>query len=820
MLMTEGIDYDYIKEIFVERNWKKDYPVRIFTYQIGHDINDAKELEWIACTNMGYWANMTYMGDIREKMLNYLNVMSRPINLTGKKSKKYIWSYLHVDLADRRLSNWLWKKFEGIRQREVFLDHVKRDFWRQHKVLTSKDYMLLKETHDYMKYQNETMDYKYMTTVSLPVYGRRENEYELVGVAGVDVPLHLFKALIPFERLGVNGYAFIVTNNGYVLFHPDHRAEFQNILKPTFNRVDILEVEILNDQNEPRIFGDSIVKFREKLVNQNESATVTFDVKYPLHDNRRVMLAKRHYYFSPIGPFTLGVVLPDKYGFDIVIKSKLEYPPVESTSYLLTSSLWKAHPDWVYCKRCRGSTPEDKIRDAFSSNEKSELLKSLYYDMEVTKWFDDYGGIDKREDDKYILDYQVHKVFLATYSGLTRWRNFVDKDHIQETDKDSFAKMNNRAIDEDWYRRAVELNFENEDIFIYSVPFETSGYENNTMISSTKAIFASKGKLKTPVAVVGLQFNHREMYEIYNEITTKCGSDEKCRITCKQEELDCYILDNNAYIVLSDEPEYIGRYLGDIRPDIMNDLIEDGVYITTRMFDYQAICQKEPPEPLPEEERVLKRKQKAAENLAAAKKAAKEAAARSAATSKPTTASTVFIVLDHFASVKNWLVNLVLFFINLVVSDDTRYISNKPDMIAFNKLEIVKTVPTPCDQERYLFNVNKHQKFPTSPFRTGIKFVCSWPYVIDKIPNTNLLFLATNSDEADACKDRSSKAKYFTEPREITYQTPTFANISFPCYIATKNNYTRRMYMDCYKRNHKEDHLNQQSRFYCGHTWY
>ncbi|CAH1173790.1 unnamed protein product [Phaedon cochleariae] len=809
MLITEGIDYEYNKELFRIRNWNKDFPVRIFTYQLGHDDNDAKEMEWIACSNMGYWGNMTEMGDIREKMLQYLNVMSRPINMSEKKNRKFIWSYLHVDLADRRLSNWLWKKFEGIRQREVLIDHIKRDFYRQQKNFTSSDHVLLKSTHGYQKYQKE-WKFKYMTTVSLPVYDRRHDQYELLGVAGIDVPLHLFKDLIPFERLGVNGYAFIVTNNGFVLFHPDHRPEFQNILKPTFNRVDICEVEILNDENEPRVFNELIVKFRDRLVNQNQSIPVTLNVKYPLNDNKRVMLTNRHYYFAPVGPFTLGVVLPDKYGFDIIDKSKIELPTVESTSYLLASSFWKVHPDWIYCRKCKGATPEDKIRDAFSRNEKSKLLKSLFFDMEVTKWFDDKSGIGNGEK-KYISDYQVHQVFMATYSGLTRWRMFEDQESIHEEEVDSFEKWNNKAIDEDWYRRAVELNFENEDMFIYSVPFETSGYENNTMITSTKAIFVSNGELRSPVAVIGLQFNHREMYEIYNEITKECG-EKKCRLTCNNK-LECYILDNNAYIVLSDEPEFIGRYIGDIRPDILNDLVEDGVFIATRMFDYQGNCQKKPPEKEPEEIRVKKRKEKLAKREKELMRQKKETTASSNASPR------LNLILDHLLALKNWIVKIFFLFFGQAMADDTRYYSNKDEMIAFNKLEIVKTVPTPCDTEHYLFNLNQNLSFPFIPFRKGNKFDCSWPYAIEKIPKTNLLFLAANSDEGDACKDRDGGTKYFIEPKEIVYNIPTVENITLPCYIARTNNYTRRMYMDCHNRIKKEDQLNSRSRYYCGHTW-
>lgn len=35
-----------------------------------------------------------------------------------------------------------------------------------------------------------------------------------------------------------------------------------------------------------------------------------------------------------------------------------------------------------------------------------------------------------------------------------------------------FAEVNNRAIDEVWYRRAVEQHFVDENSFVFSVPFE------------------------------------------------------------------------------------------------------------------------------------------------------------------------------------------------------------------------------------------------------------------------------------------------------------------------------------------------------------
>lgn len=70
---------------------------------------------------------------------------------------------------------------------------------------------------------------------------------------------------------------------------------------------------------------------------------------------------------------------------------------------------------------------------------------------------------------------------------------------------------------------------------------------------------------------------------------------------CGTQEITCFILDNNGYVVLSDEEEYAGNlytghFIGSIRPDIMKHLVEDGVYTPTRMYDYQGICYYNPKE--------------------------------------------------------------------------------------------------------------------------------------------------------------------------------------------------------------------------------
>lgn len=99
--------------------------------------------------------------------------------------------------------------------------------------------------------------HRLMTSVSVPIFDKKysnenKRQAKLLGVAGTDVPLEDIRKLTLPYKLGVNGYAFIVSNNGYVLLHPDLRPVHESGLKLNYNSVDLVEVEILDDGSEPR----------------------------------------------------------------------------------------------------------------------------------------------------------------------------------------------------------------------------------------------------------------------------------------------------------------------------------------------------------------------------------------------------------------------------------------------------------------------------------------------------------------------------------------------------------------------------------------
>lgn len=56
MLVTDGVQYNY-KEIFQKYNWGElptdHMNARVFTYLIGREVSDVRDVKWMACANQG-----------------------------------------------------------------------------------------------------------------------------------------------------------------------------------------------------------------------------------------------------------------------------------------------------------------------------------------------------------------------------------------------------------------------------------------------------------------------------------------------------------------------------------------------------------------------------------------------------------------------------------------------------------------------------------------------------------------------------------------------------------------------------------------------
>eukprot|EP00090_Calanus_glacialis_P023863 TRINITY_DN369_c0_g1_i1.p1 TRINITY_DN369_c0_g1~~TRINITY_DN369_c0_g1_i1.p1 ORF type:complete len:1359 (+),score=332.60 TRINITY_DN369_c0_g1_i1:336-4412(+) len=687
MLVTDGVPYTY-ETIFQEYN-QPHKPVRVFTYLIGREISDLEAAKWMACENKGYFTHVTTLAEVKEQVLKYIPVMARPLVLL-RETHPVRWTGVYADI-------------------EVPND---RSLW----VIGLKKPKTRKRIHELQGKEGSFKGYKLMTSVSIPVYnkknhttievlGLKPNEIanpfgqvriaELLGVAGTDVPIAEIEKLIPPYKLGVNGYSFAVNNNGYILYHPDLRPMFQEILKPNYNSVDLAEVELVhNDKHEePRYNDSALYMMRKEMVDQKDGLA-RLTVKVHMDDMKRVTIREQDYFYYNISntPFTLGIVMPSKYGkYRVSGGLELNQNRHIDANKIFPDDRWKLHPDWVYCEynyagtddrkfdspeknmkhflerladekasfnwgqsrvrplpKCQGNgyyqadcpkllekrevQDEDNLEGEVESDDlgededgvveesgldveepfdpiinkgfcDKELVQALVLDGEVTKIFTDEKSRSNKKD--LFKQFGIELSFVATRSGLTRWEEHKEKDEFATDEYDDgydpdnprephFSEVNNEATDEVWYKRAVEYHYNNPDSFVFSVPFDI-GDKRPTTVTATHAIYKEMNGRKAPAAVVGVQIDYDKFAQNFIEVTTgsggagyKTASGEM--LSCQNETIECYVLDNNGFVVISEDPSNIGKFFGEIDGTILKSLEQNHVFKKIKIYDYQAIC--------------------------------------------------------------------------------------------------------------------------------------------------------------------------------------------------------------------------------------
>ncbi|XP_052840899.1 voltage-dependent calcium channel subunit alpha-2/delta-3 isoform X8 [Drosophila gunungcola] len=624
------------REVFELHNWRDPpyKPVRVFTYLIGKEVANWDDIRWMACENQGYYVHLSDTAEVREMVLNYIPVMARPLVL-GRHDHPVIWSQVYADIEDTKLSDYLWDINQCEYQKADVLE-----YWQVHDRMLEPNEMHRRKYRRMKETWNQPVDsnvYQFMTTVSMPIYDRRENATRIaniLGVAGTDVPINEIKKLLSPFTLGVNGYAFIVTNNGYVLFHPDFRPIFQGyILKPSYNSVDMIEVELLDDDRPARDFNPVLMTIRDSIINQSTGSKWML-VKNHFDEMKRVARIKRQYYWTAIKktPFTLVISYPEQYGvshMDIRADQEIHRISIKGTNLrsVFSGKRWKIHPDWLYCKHSnrtfktpeiellyflermsepgwrwpgsRSAMPPEHAAAMFSNNSSTgrypsinekesyycdrQLMQALVFDARVTEGFSNTTSFNSKDDkgNEFKQRFGVTVAFLATHSGLTRWHEFHSNAAEESGVGETFSQNNTRAIDEIWYKRAVDQHFVREESFVYSVPFDAGESNSEILVTASHAVFHNEGGKTAPAAVVGFQFQHSALYKLFHNITgNACAVDDK----------DCYILDNNGYVVISTRVHETGRFFGEVNGAIMKRLLEENVYKQVTVYDYQAVC--------------------------------------------------------------------------------------------------------------------------------------------------------------------------------------------------------------------------------------
>ncbi|XP_067392220.1 voltage-dependent calcium channel subunit alpha-2/delta-4 [Emydura macquarii macquarii] len=541
MLITDGAVEDY-ESVFEKYNWP-DRKVRVFTYLIGREVTFAKNVKWIACNNKGYYTQISTLADVQENVMEYLHVLSRP----------------------------------------MVINH-------DHDIIWTEAYM------DSALFASQAQSLLLMTTVAMPVFSKKNETRShgiLLGVVGSDVPLRELLKLAPRYKLGVHGYAFLNTNNGYILSHPDLRPLYKEGKKlkpkPNYNSVDLSEVE-WEDQDEI---------LRTAMIN-GETGYLSMDVKVPVDKGKRVLFLTNDYFFTDISdtPFSLGVVLSRGHGEYILLgDTSVE----EGLHDLLQPDLTLAN-EWIYCitdidpDHRKLSQLEAMIR--FLTGEEpdlecdEELVQEVLFDAVVTAPMEAYWtALALNMSDE--TEQGVETAFLGTRAGLMRSLLYVGSEKLSNRqfltlgDKESIFTMDHFPL---WYRRAVEHP---PGSFIYSITSEESsegGGEPEVVTVSTSVAVTVDGKTAI-AAAVGVQIKLELLQRKFWMATRQCGGvDGVCPLSCQDEKLNCFLIDNNGFILISKGSKETGKFFGEVDGSVMTQLLNMGMFKQVTMYDYQAMC--------------------------------------------------------------------------------------------------------------------------------------------------------------------------------------------------------------------------------------
>nr|XP_023018198.1 voltage-dependent calcium channel subunit alpha-2/delta-3-like [Leptinotarsa decemlineata] len=774
MIITDGVNGN-LSDVILKYNYLNNgsnIPVRIFTYAIGKDAANVEEIKWMSCANRGYYTSVVSLEQITASVLKYISVIARPLVLQAEEHP-VSWTHAYADLT-----------------------------------YDDKNDITINEP------------YRLLSSVAIPCYDTKVNKMNdtrtayLLGVVGTDVPIDEFTRLTVPYKIGVNGYAFIVSNNGYVLMHPDLRPMFEGILKENYNSIDLTQVEQHAPDGEsfPRVMPESVMKLRQAMVDGANGSMRNIKLSYHYDDMRRVFEGVYDYYYTPIEdtPFTVGIAIPHKYGNyslevgDEILRNK--HTGENLTSFF--TGKWKIHPKWVYCKYHyledhEFPTPEKELlhflakmydRNFKWESQYEETRKHLeqedyYCDMHLVQRliFDARNTHDtfmekwvfKPRQKDLFRRYNASLRFVATMSGLTRWNYiFEDEDNYTIAKGKEFGDLHPRAINEKWYKSAV-LQHQYDESFVYSVPFD-AGQIDDPMVTGSFAIFPSDGGFEAPGSVVGFQFSQRDLQtqfkKVSNKLTNQCSHCSRCN-----DSLDCYIIDSSGYIIVSENEWDTGRFFGEIEGDIFESMVVEDIYRNVTLYDYQALCKRD---------------------------------TENSSSSSPDLLITPMRNIQTFV---NWILTKMLYFIlemsfyklHETVTYAQDFMQNNTDDIDVGEAEESVQFNNSadnyyaCETQLNLF-VLRQDIFIEGSFNGEVDYKRN--YYVKRIPNSNLIFVAINNTLIE-----ENKRIISTDPVAITLE-PEFEYWSInttllPCQKLNLNNLSRRRLTGCYNEHPLEHEI-------------
>ncbi|XP_029104605.1 voltage-dependent calcium channel subunit alpha-2/delta-1-like isoform X1 [Scleropages formosus] len=534
MLFTDGGE-ERAQEIFEKYN--PDKKVRIFTFSVGQHNYDKGPIQWMACANKGYYYEIPSIGAIRINTQEYLDVLGRPMVLADKQAKQVQWTNVYLDALELGLV------ITGT------LPVFNKTRTRDDKDGTQK------------KHQNQL----------------------ILGVMGIDVSLEDIKRLTPRFTIGPNGYYFAIDPNGYVLLHPNLQPKNPKFQEPV--TLDFLDAELENDIK---------VQIRRLMID-GETGERTLDTLVKSQDERYIDRGVRTYTWAPVNgtDYSLALVLPEysKHYIQARIGDTITQAKWQKVSETLQQENFEEYgytfiAPREYCKDLKLS--ENNTQFLMDFNEYIDrktpnnptcnvtLVNRLLLDAGLTS---DLVSIWKEQSPKGVL-----ARFVATDGGITR---------VYPKSAGEFWTENAETYESSFYKRSLD-----NDIYIFTAPFFNKSVDVfDSGILASRAVELNIEGVKLKPAVVGVKLNVTAWMMSFMNATMKINcKDEICGCVKNDKHVDCVILDDGGFLLMSNQDEYVaqtGRFFGEVDPILMINLVNTSLYSFNKTYDYQSVCNPE-----------------------------------------------------------------------------------------------------------------------------------------------------------------------------------------------------------------------------------
>ncbi|XP_071450775.1 voltage-dependent calcium channel subunit alpha-2/delta-3-like [Hetaerina americana] len=269
------------------------------------------------------------------------------------------------------------------------------------------------------------------------------------------------------------------------------------------------------------------------------------------------------------------------------------------------------------------------------------LIELLLFDARLTNTFfrTKEWKLEVEEERELFHIFNVTLRFMATHSGLTRWQH--SSAESENSTHKYFVDNHKNSIDEPWYKLPVIQHESDPDSYVYTLPYPRGGETEEggelvNLLTVSRAIFLQEENRSTPASVIGYQFPQSSLQTLLEKISSDhfCASGDNSSIcsnrrrilsdmgtstnetaenmlfspssafpSCTSGEVICYVIDGSGYILAvtirenstedSSARKKIGKFFGEVEPDVMTELVEVGMYSRRPFFDYQGLCVEE-----------------------------------------------------------------------------------------------------------------------------------------------------------------------------------------------------------------------------------